>query len=579
MERRLAAILAADVVGYSRLMEQDEAGTLGALKERRKDILAPLVAEHLGRIIKVMGDGVLVEFASAVNAVACAVELQKRMAAANDSIPEDRRVVLRIGINLGDVMVEGSDLYGDGVNLAARLERIAEPGGICLSRSAYDLVKGKVDAQFADMGEQLLKNIAEPLRVFRIDIGLGATAPAPATLPLPDKPSIVVLPFTNLSDDPEHAYFADGVTEDLTMALSRLRWLFVIARNSAFVYKEKAVDVRTIARELGVRYALEGSVRTAGQRIRITGQLIDAEKGKHIWAEKYDRQLHDIFAVQDEITEQIVAAIEPHLYAQEGYRAAGQPPESIDVWGLVVRAINLINKFSRKDNEEAQRLLRRAIEIDPHHARAHATLGWAIWWATLYYYVQDRSEGYRQSAWHAQEALRLDQSEPWARMTVGLNLSTSGQHQRALAEFQAALNFNPSFALARTTYGWALLRAGRFDEAITETEKALRMSPMDSFAGLYTTIHGLALLAERRFADALPHLRASVAANAEFAGHYNALISCCGHLGLIEEAAEFVARRNKVGPPLSVGVLRNNLRCFAHCEVFVEGLIKAGIPE
>ncbi|MGH6930483.1 MAG: adenylate/guanylate cyclase domain-containing protein [Dongiaceae bacterium] len=579
MERRLAAILAADVVGYSRLMEQDEAGTLETLKERHKDILAPLVAEHLGRIVKVMGDGVLVEFASAVNAVACAVELQKRMAAANDSIPEDRRAVLRIGINLGDVIVEGSDLYGDGVNLAARLERIAEPGGICLSRSAYDLVKGKIDARFADIGERRLKNIAEPLQVFRIDIGLGAAAPAPATLPLPDKPSIVVLPFTNLSDDPEHAYFADGVTEDLTTALSRLRWLFVIARNSAFVYKGEAVDVRTIARELGVRYALEGSVRTAGQRIRITGQLIDAENGKHIWAEKYDRQLHDIFAVQDEITEHIVAAIEPHLYAQEGYRAAGQPPESIDVWGLVVRAIDLINKFGRKDNEEAQRLLRRAIEIDPHYARAHATLSWAIWWATLYHYVQDRSEGFRQSAEHAQEALRLDQREPWARMTAGLNLSTSGQHQRALAELRAALNLNPSFALARTTYGWALLRAGRFDDAITETEKALRMSPMDSFAGLYTTIHGLALLAVRRFADALPHLRASVAADAEFAGHYNALISCCGHLGLIEEAAEFVARRNKVGPPLRVGVLRNNLRDFAHCDVFVEGLIKAGVPE
>jgi adenylate cyclase len=579
MERRLAAILAADVVGYSRLMEQDEAGTLRTLKERRRDILAPLIAEHLGRIVKEMGDGVLVEFASAVNAVACAVELQKRMAAANDSMPEDRRVVLRIGINLGDVMVEGNDIYGDGVNLAARLEGIAEPGGICLSRSAYELVRSKIEAQFADMGEQRLKNIAEPLQVFRIDIGLGATPPAPAVLPLPDKPSIVVLPFANLSDDLENAHFADGVTEDLTTALSRLRWLFVIARNSAFVYKEKAVDVRTIARELGVRYALEGSVRTAGQRIRITGQLIDAENGKHIWAEKYDRQLHDIFAVQDEITEHIVAAIEPHLYAQEGYRAAGQPPESIDVWGLVVRAIGLINKFGRKDNEEAQRLLRRAIEIDPHYARAHATLSWAIWWATLYHYVQDRSEGFSQSAWHAQEALRLDQSEPWARMTVGLNLSTSGHHQRALAEFQAALNLNPSFALARTTYGWALLRAGRFDDAIAETGKALRMSPIDSFAGLYTTIHGLALLAARRFADALPHLRASVAADAEFAGHYNALISCCGHLGLIEEAAEFVARRNRVGPPLRVSVLRNNLRGFAHCDVFVEGLIKAGIPE
>jgi adenylate cyclase len=578
VERRLAAILAADVAGYSRLMGLDEAGTARRLRDHLA-AMRPIVGKHDGRIVKTTGDGVLIEFPSVVAAVECAIKVQKLMARRNAKLTAEQRVLYRIGINLGEVLVERDDILGDGVNIAARLEGIAEPGGICLSRSAYEQVKGKIDAQYADMGEQRLKNIADPLQVFRINVGLAAAAPAPPTLALPDRPSIVVLPFTNLSDDPEHAYFADGVTEDLTTALSRLRWLFVIARNSAFVYKDKAVDVRTIARDLGVRYALEGSVRTAGQRIRITGQLIDGETAKHIWAEKYDRQLHDIFTVQDEITENIVAAIEPHLYAQEGYRAARQPPESVDVWGLVVRAIDLINKFGRKHNEEAQRLLRRAIEIDPHYARAHATLSWAIWWATLYYYFEDRSEGYRQSALHAQEALRLDQSEPWAHMTVGLNLSTSGQHQRALAEHQAALNLNPSFALARTAYGWALLRAGRFDDAIAETAKALRMSPLDSFAGLYTSIHGLALLAARRFAEALPYLRASVAADAEFAGHYNALISCCGHLGLIEEAVEFTARRNKVGPPLRVGVLRNNLRGFAHCEVFAEGLIKAGIPE
>ena len=578
VERRLAAILAADVAGYSRLMGLDEAGTARRLRDHLA-AMRPIVGKHDGRIVKTMGDGVLIEFPSVVAAVECAIKVQKLMARRNAKLIAEQRVLYRIGINLGEVLVEGDDILGDGVNIAARLEGIAEPGGICLSRSAYEQVKGKIDAQYADMGEQRLKNIADPLQVFRVNVGLAAAASAPPTLPLPDRPSIVVLPFTNLSDDPEHAYFADGVTEDLTTALSRLRWLFVIARNSAFVYKDKAVDVRTIARDLGVRYALEGSVRTAGQRIRITGQLIDGETAKHIWAEKYDRQLHDIFTVQDEITENIVAAIEPHLYAQEGYRAARQPPESVDVWELVVRAIDLINKFGRKHNEEAQRLLRRAIEIDPHYARAHATLSWAIWWATLYYYVEDRSEGYRQSALHAQEALRLDQSEPWAHMTVGLNLSTSGQHQRALAEHQAALNLNPSFALARTAYGWALLRAGRFDDAIAETAKALRMSPLDSFAGLYTSIHGLALLAARRFAEALPYVRASVAADAEFAGHYNALISCCGHLGLIEEAVEFTARRNKVGPPLRVGVLRNNLRGFAHCEVFAEGLIKAGIPE
>ena len=546
----------------------------------------------------------LAEFPSVVGAVDCAVEIQRLMERRNARVPAGQRMLFRIGINLGEILVDGDDIQGDGINIAVRLESIAEPGGICLSRAAHDQAQGRVGVSFTDLGERALKNIARPVQVYAVapaaPTGAGrgrngasqarcrigcrsrrrrpAAAPAAAP-PLPDGPSIVVLPFDNLSDDPEHAFFADGVAEDLTTALSRLRWLFVIARNSAFAYKDRSVDVRAIARELGVRYALEGSVRTAGRRMRITAQLIDAEKGGHIWAEKYDRLLDDIFAVQDEITGNIVASIEPQLYAREGYRAAAKPPESVDVWGLVVRAIELVNRFGRKENEQALSLLRRALEFDPGYARAHAILAWALWWATLYHYIADRAAGYAESAQHAREALRLDTNEPWARMMVGLTLSTAGEHDRALAEHEAALALNPHFALARTTYGWALLRAGRFDEAIAETAKAMRMSPLDSFSGLYTTVHGLALLGARRFAEALPHLRASVAADAEFAGHYNALISCCGHLGLREEAAAWLARRNAVGPPLRVGVLRQNLRAFAHAEVFAEGLIKAGVEE
>ncbi len=486
------------------------------------------------------------------------------------------------------------DAGGNGagaVNAAERLvviDALNEPAHRLLLRmlakyKGRDAALAHADALAArirgDLGSELEPETASLIADIR------ATAPAPLPLaarigpPLPATPSIAVLPFVNLSDDPAQAYFADGVTEDITTALSRLRWLFVIARNSAYVFKDRVADMRTIARELGVRYTLEGSVRAVGQRIRITAQLIDAEKGTHIWAQKYDRELHDIFAVQDEITEHIVAAIEPHLYAEEGYRAAGQPPENVDVWGLVVRAIGLINKFGRRENEEAQRLLRRAIEVDPDYARAHAILSWAIWWATLYYYFSDRYEGYRQSARHAEQAMRLDQNEPWARVALGLNLSTAGLHERALAEHQAALSLNPSFALGRMTYGWALLRAGRFDDAIAETAKALRMSPMDSFFGLYTQFHGLALLAAGRFAEALPHLRESVSAGAEFAGHYNSLISCCGHLGHLDEAKEYITRRNRIGPPLRVSVLRTNLRGFAHCDVFTEGLAKAGVPE
>jgi adenylate cyclase len=408
----------------------------------------------------------------------------------------------------------------------------------------------------------------------------GDRAPGDTTGLRPlDQPSIAVLPFTNMSGRAEEDYLADGLAEDIITALTRLRWLLVIARNSTFVYKNVAVDVRRVARELGVRYVVEGSVRTAGARVRVTAQLIDAETGKHIWADRYDRELQDIFGVQDDITERVVAAIEPHLYAEEGFRVAGKQPDSIDAWGLVVRALTMLNRVERRQNEEARELLRRAIAMEPTYGRANALLGWATWWAALCYWFPDSEAGYRQAAAHAQDALAYDPGDPWARMVTGLCLSTAGQHERALAELQSALNLNPSFALGRMSYGWGLLRAGAFDAAIAETGRALRMSPLDTFSGFYSAIHGLALLGARRFEEALPFLRAAVAAFAEYAGHLNTLISCCGHLGLKEEAQEFIALRNRMEPPLRLGLLRQNLRRFAHCEVFVEGLEKAGVPE
>lgn len=394
-----------------------------------------------------------------------------------------------------------------------------------------------------------------------------------------DTPSIAVLPFTNMSGNPEQDYFADGITEDITTALSRLRWLFVIARNSTFTYKGKPVDVRRAAQELGVRYILEGSVRTAGGRIRVTGQLVDAGTGKHIWAERYDRELCDIFAVQDEITGNVVASIEPHLYEEESIRAVNRPPGSIDAWGLVVRAINLISRGGQRQNEEARGLLQRAIETEPTYARAHAVLAWAVWWATLYYWWPDTQEGYRQAERHAANAISLDPMDPWGRMILGLCLSTARQHERALTELRTALDINPNFALGRTALGWALLRAGEFEAAIEESRKPLRMSPIDNFSGVYTMVHGLALLGARRFSDALPFLRSSVTFSTGYSGHYNTLISCCGHLGLVEEAKVFIEARNRVGPPIRVSVIRRNLAGYAHCDVFVEGLVKAGVPE
>jgi TolB-like protein/Flp pilus assembly protein TadD len=415
-----------------------------------------------------------------------------------------------------------------------------------------------------------------------------AGAPSPPTgSPPAERPSIAVLPFTNMSGDPEQDFLADGTTEDIITGLARLSWLFVIARHSAFVFKGRAVDVRQVGRELGVRYVLEGSVRVSGRRIRITGQLIEAESGKHIWAEKYDRVLEDLFAVQDDITERVVAAVEPHLYDEEGFRAASKPPGSLDAWGLVARALGMISKVERGQNEEAQRLLREAIATEPTYARAHALLGWAKWWQAHCYFRSStgegfgtaRREGFLEAAAHAQDALSFDPTDPWARMVAGHSFSSTGQHDRALGELRAALAHNPSFALGHMAYGWALLRAGDFDRAIAESGLALSLSPIDSFSGFYTSVHGLALLGARRFAEALPFLRSSVAAFAEHVGHYNSLISCCGHLGLIEEATEYIAIRNRIGPPVGLRVLRENLAAFAHRDVFIEGLKKSGVPE
>jgi adenylate cyclase len=580
VERRLAAIFAADVAGYSRLMGLDEVRTLRILTAHR-EIMDRLIAEHGGRIANTAGDSVLAEFPSAVDAVQCAIAVQGALAVANLDISENRRVRFRIGVHVGDVMVRGGDLLGDGVNTAARLEGLADPGGICISEATYGYVRKTLPLAFTDLGLQKVKNIEEPVRVYAVKATLPAANGMAETKPLtlPDRPSITVLPFTNMSPDPEQEFFADGMTEDIITGLSRLRWLFVIARNSTFTYKGKAVDVRQVARELGVRYVLEGSVRASGKRIRVTGQLIDAETSKHIWAEKYDRQLDDVFAVQDEITENVVAAIEPQLYARESVRLAGQPPETISTWGLVVRAIDLVSHLGERHNEEARALLERAVSSEPTYARAQAILSWAVWWAAWNYWLPDESHGFGQAKRHAQDALALDPSEPWARMVFGLCLSSEGEHERALRELEEALRINPSFALAHSIYGWALARAGRFDDAVVQTGTALRLSPTDSFLSFYEFLHGFALLARHRFEDALPLLRKSIVAFPEFATHYALLISCCGHLGLLEEAQALLEHRNTLGPPLTVSLNRSQLRRYATGAVIAEGLSKAGVPE
>jgi adenylate cyclase len=361
--RRLAAILAADVAGYSRLIGADEDGTLDRLRSVRAEVIDPKIAAHHGRLVKTMGDGLLVEFASVVDALRCATEVQQEMTGLNSDIADAERIEYRIGIHQGDVVVEDEDIFGDGVNVAARLEGLSDPGGICISARVQEDAAGKLDLSFEDLGEQALKNIARPIRAYRVRTGSGPSATVQAALPLPDKPSIAVLPFQNMSGDPEQEYFADGMVEEIITALSKIRWFFVIARNSSFTYKGRAVDMKQVARELGVRYVLEGSVRKGGNRLRITAQLVEAETGNHLWAERYDRDVSDIFAVQDEITERVVAAIEPELYAAENIRSQRKLPESLDAWECVIRALSAIGQGTHEATVDAEALCRRAIVI------------------------------------------------------------------------------------------------------------------------------------------------------------------------------------------------------------------------
>jgi adenylate cyclase len=581
IERRLAAIFAADVAAYSRLMEQNEVGTLRTLTAYRQ-IMDRLIAEHGGRIANTAGDSVLAEFPSAVDAVQCAVQVQDALASTDQEKPEEERLQFRIGVHVGDVMVRGGDLLGDGVNIAARLQSLADPGGVCLSEIAYEYVRKAMPLGFTDLGPQKVKNIEEPIRAYALKAASFVPAETGQARPLllPDKPSIAVLPFTNMSGDPQQEYFADGMTEEIVTGLARLKWLFVIARNSTFAYKSRTVDVRQVGQDLGVRYVLEGGVRVSGSRIRISGQLIEAATGRHIWAERYERQLDDVFAVQDEITASVVAAIEPHLYAEESARTAGQPPENISTWGLVVRSIGLASKLGRQENEEARSLLERAIAIEPTYAKAHAILSWAVWWAYYNYWLPDEQAGVAEAQRHAEQALALDASEPWARMILGLCVSADGQHDRALPELEAALRVNPSFALAHTIYGWALARAGRFDDAVVETQTALRLSPADTFLSFYEFFHGFTLMLTRRFEDALPYLRRGIVGFPKVPSHYTALISCYGHLGLQDQTKMLLAHRNSLaGPLLTVSLVRKQLRKYATGSIVAEGLSKAGVPE
>jgi TolB-like protein len=569
VQRRLAAILAADVVGYSRLMESDEAGTLAALKARRKSVLEPLVARHQGRVFKVTGDGVLVEFGSAVNAVQCAVDLQQSMAAANSDQPEERHIVLRIGINLGDVMVDGSDLYGDGVNIAARLEGLAEPGGILVSATAHDHVGTKVRVGFEELGTQPLKNIAQPVRVYRVTgtPAVAAAAPKPAS----NKASLAVLAFTNMSGDPEQEYFVDGLSEDLITDLSKVHGLFVISRHSSFAYKGKSVDIRSIAKDLGVRFVVEGSVRRAAARVRINVQLIDASDGTHVWADRFDRELADIFTVQDEVVGRIVSALSGVL-PSAARPIARQRATNLEAYDLFVRGRVLV-KQSAESNRAARPLLERSIELDPGFADAHAWLamnhlgGWAYW--------GEPAEPHCSLALAAaKRAVSLDPENAGAHAILGEVLVFVGEPDAAAAELARALEIDPNHADAWVILGEVKTYEGSAVEAIDHARKAFRLNPYPP--GWYYWYLGFMEYAAGRYAAAAETLRHEAIPS----GSRRILAASLAQLGRVDEARLEAARFLAAYPRFSIKQWANRqpFRRETDRQHFADGYRRAGLP-
>ena len=579
-QRRLAAILAADVVGYSRMMQADEAGTLTALKSRRSDILQPLVSKHYGRLVKVMGDGVLVEFASAVNAVACSVELQEAMDSANASLAEDRRIILRIGLNLGDVMVEGSDIYGDGVNIASRLEALADPGSVFVSRTVYNHVRGKLKLGFEDLGDQQLKNIAEPVRIYRVQ-SLNEARGHPM-LVLPDKPSIAVLPFQNMSVDPEQEYFADGIVEEIITALSRMRWLFVIARNSSFTYKGRAVGVKQIGRELGVRYLLEGSVRKAGNKIRITGQLIDCATSAHLWADRFEGALGDIFDLQDQVTASVVGAIAPKLEQAEIERSRRKPTESLDAYDYYLRGMAAFNRWTPEGNIEALSMFQRAIELDPQFASAYGFAVRCYNQRKANGWPSDRRRDALEVAKLAQRAAELGKDDAVALALAGIGLVwVVGDLERGAALIERALTLNPNWAWAWLFSAWAQMWLGEPEVAIERLVRAMRLSPQESQMFGMEAAMAWAHFFAGRYQEAMSWAEKAVREQSNYFPALSILAGSCSMAGREAEARSTLESLRRLDPDLRISTLGEAfpIRRPEHFARFAQALQKAGLPD
>ena len=581
INRKLAAILAADVVGYSRMMAADEAGTLAALKRHRETVFDPAVAAHKGRVVKLIGDGTIVEFASVIDAVNCALSVQRPAEHAPDQRASQAAIVLRIGINLGDVIMEGDDLYGDGVNIAARLEPLAEPGGICISSIVNESIGNRVDVRFQDGGDITVKNIDRPIRVWRWHPSITAV-PSPSIAPNPGPngagQSIAVLPFTNMSGDPEQEYFSDGISEDIITDLSKIAGLTVIARNSSFTYKGRSVDVREIGRELGVRSVLEGSIRRAGQRVRITAQLIDATSGSHLWAERYDRDLTDIFAVQDDVTTQIVGALKVTLSPAEKARLVEKEPSNIAAYDCVLRGreIMLGKDKNRETFVEAVTYFKKALELDANYSQAYASLGFAHMFDYQNRWSDDPDKSLKLAGEYAQKAIDNDPNEPMAHGAAALTAIFEKDFDRAQAEVDRTLALNPSSALAHNLLGTIRSYSGRPLEAIPAIEQAMRLDP--AFRPQFLHFLGIAYLLAGKYETAAAMLRQRIllVPNTDFSRAV--LAATLGHLGEIEEARRVWAELMKINPKFSFSAYigRQPMRP-EDAERVVAGLAKTGL--
>jgi adenylate cyclase len=586
VERRLAAILAADVAGYSRLTGMDEEGTHLRLREHLRGLADSTISEHRGKVVKHTGDGVLAEFGSVVDAVRCAIEVQRGMAEQNAAVPEVKRIEFRIGIHVGDIIVDQNDIFGDGVNIAARLEGIAEPGGVCISDDAQRQIRGKVDATFEDMGSQNLKNIVEPMRTWRLKRNASGRTAAPIEPPiesfpippLPETPSIAVLPFENLSGDPEQEYFADGMVEEIIIALSRSRWLFVIARNSSFTYKGVAVNVKQVGHELGVRYVLEGSVRKAAGKVRITGQLIDATTGAHIWADRFERDMTDIFALQDEITVAVLSAIQPKMVQTEIAMVTRRRPENFTAYDFFLRALQQFYLTTREGLAEAIRLAHRALELAPRFGLAATLAGMCHARNVLRGYAADPQFERQEAIRLFRLALSVDGNDPetlaWAAITSAFMVG-DGESEIEMAD--RAVTLNPNSLAAWGCRGWVYLVAGRPEEAVRSFERAIRMSPVDPT--LHSTVvgMGIAFIELGRFDEAIVAGKKALRQNPSYSVAYRCLASAFAHLGHDLEAREAAARVLEIDPgsTISSWIARGGQ---ANAKLFIDGLRKAGLP-